>query len=76
MVWPCSDHASALEEQHSPIGHESGKCVACWMVDASIIFQPCGHVALCSVCAQPFLSCKAVCPLCHNQISQGIAVED
>lgn len=48
-------------------------CVVCWSTEASIIFQPCGHLSTCSGCSQPFLAQNLPCPMCRATVEDGIA---
>ena len=33
---------------------EDAECVVCWAADANVLFQPCGHLCICSACAAAF----------------------
>ena len=54
---------------------ESGnECVICLDNPKTMFFYPCGHLCLCSPCAQRFKqeAQHQLCPLCHNRITDMV----
>eukprot|EP00927_Polykrikos_kofoidii_P078609 TRINITY_DN75413_c0_g1_i1.p1 TRINITY_DN75413_c0_g1~~TRINITY_DN75413_c0_g1_i1.p1 ORF type:complete len:699 (+),score=81.63 TRINITY_DN75413_c0_g1_i1:110-2098(+) len=41
------------------------KCVVCFVEDINAMLKPCGHVALCDLCAKAVLSQISTCPTCN-----------
>ena len=53
---------------------ETEECVVCWAAEASIIFEPCGHMCTCEACSQVFTSSAALCPMCRADVRSTIAI--
>ena len=48
---------------------ELTECVVCWEVDASVLFQPCGHLCTCLACANACMLIEArTCPMCRTYV--------
>ena len=68
------DDADSLPKASAP---EAGavadecECVVCWAEGLEVVFQPCGHLCVCSACAQPFLQ-GLPCPMCRLPVEAGI----
>ena len=49
------------------------ECVICWEVDASVLFQPCGHFCTCLACANACMMKEArICPMCRTMVDSII----
>jgi hypothetical protein len=48
-------------------------CVCCYEREINILFNPCKHRCLCSVCYEQFRNlCKSSCPLCRSRIDTAV----
>ena len=65
---------SSVDPRQQVAGELADECVVCWSAGPEVIFQPCGHLCVCTACAQPFLEGLA-CPMCRQIISAGIIVQ-
>jgi hypothetical protein len=48
---------------------EGTTCVVCAEFEKCICFGPCGHKAVCSVCATKILKDRLPCPMCRKKIA-------
>ena len=71
-------HGPALKGAEAPEASpdmacvSAAECVVCWDCDASTIFQPCGHLAVCQSCANVFH--HQPCPVCRRPVTALIAL--
>lgn len=45
-----------------PVAGESGKCVVCFEGQSEVVLAPCGHLVLCTKCAETLTDC----PMCRK----------
>ena len=62
---------AALREQGGAEPDE--ECVVCWAEGPEVVFQPCGHLCVCTGCAEPFLQ-GLTCPMCRHAISSCVVL--
>ena len=55
-------------------GVEDEDCTVCWSAASCVIFQPCGHVCCCQVCAQTFVATGALCPICRGAVLSALSI--
>jgi hypothetical protein len=55
---------------------ESTACTICTEFEKCIFFGPCGHKAVCSVCAIRIIKDKLPCPMCRKKIGTAQQVFD
>ena len=53
----------------------SDGCIVCWAADPALIFQPCGHICCCVLCAEPMLTAGTPCPICRAAVRTGIVID-
>ena len=55
-------------------GEEDEDCTVCWSAAPCVIFQPCGHLCCCELCALPIVEAAALCPICRGPVAAGITI--
>ena len=48
------------------------KCMKCHSLDRDVLFSPCGHVTVCSICSSTVTSCS----LCDTAITSKTKVQE
>eukprot|EP00434_Breviolum_minutum_P000967 symbB.v1.2.000850.t2/scaffold37.1/size397765/22 len=81
-LWPAMDSwasASAPPEEPTPQVFqvaEDGECVVCLDRHISTCLRPCGHIAMCSQCADRLKRSTGSCPICRSQIQSVLVMRD
>lgn len=51
---------------------DAGDCVICLSSESAVVFVPCGHRCVCSLCNSTLQKTKYCCPVCRESISENI----
>ena len=49
-------------------------CTVCWSAAPCVIFQPCGHLCCCELCAHPIVAAGALCPMCRASVTSALTI--
>ena len=49
-------------------------CTVCWCAESCVIFQPCGHLCCCELCASPIVAAGALCPMCRASVMSVLTI--
>jgi hypothetical protein len=52
--------------------YDAGDCVICLSTASAVVFVPCGHRCVCSLCNSTLQKTKYCCPVCRESISENI----
>ena len=49
-------------------------CTVRWSAVPCVIFQPCGHLCCCELCAAPIVAAGALCPMCRASVISALSL--